>query len=159
MTLARLRPVSAETDLTPIPELYNGWTLAAALAELEGQTDPDRLPTTLVALSAAGELFGSVSLLAADLPERPGLSQWLASLFVRAERRGQGLGGRLVEAAVLEARRLGVSQLYLFTAHHEGYYAARGWSVVERATAAGQPVAVMCRATAAGCPVTAERKK
>jgi N-acetylglutamate synthase-like GNAT family acetyltransferase len=92
-------------------------------------------------------LFGSVSLLADDLPECPQLSPWLASLFVRADRRRLGLGGRLLEAAVAEARRLGVARLYLFTPHHEEYYAARGWSLVERASASGQPVAVMCRAT------------
>jgi predicted N-acetyltransferase YhbS len=127
--------------------LYDGWTFEVALAELQAQTDPDRVPTTLVGLSDEGELVGSVSLLADDLPECPHLSPWLASLFVRADRRGLGLGGRLVEAAVSEARRLGVSGLYLFTAGHEEYYASRGWSVVERATAAGQPVVVMCRST------------
>jgi GNAT superfamily N-acetyltransferase len=140
-----LAPTLARWHYDEWRDLYGNWSSEVALAELQGQTDPDRVPTTLVALSDEGELLGSVSLLADDLPECPQLSPWLASLFVRPDRRGQGLGGRLVEAAVSEARRLGASRLYLFTPHHEAYYAARGWSLVERATAAGQPVVVMGR--------------
>jgi GNAT superfamily N-acetyltransferase len=127
--------------------LYDDWPFDAALAEMEAQIDPDRVPTTLVALSDEGEVLGSVSLLAEDLPACPHLSPWLGSLFVRPDARGQGLGGRLVEAAVQEARRLGLPQFYLFTSDHEAYYAARGWSICERATAAGHPVTVMTRAT------------
>jgi hypothetical protein len=49
---------------------------------------------------------------------------WLASLYVRADRRRRGVGGMLLKAAVAEARRLGVKALYLFTADQEGYYGA-----------------------------------
>src|SRR5439155_10150697 len=110
--------------------------------------DPDRVPTTLVAVSEDDGLLGSVSLVLDDLPGFERLSPWLASLYVRPDRRGAGLGGRLLEAAVAEARRLGVHRLYLFTPEHEGYYASRGWSVVERASAGGQPVPIMSRLTA-----------
>jgi GNAT superfamily N-acetyltransferase len=154
----RILPLAHRPDLAPTlarwhhdewHSLYDGWSYEAALAELCGHTEADRVPTTLVALSAEGELCGSVSLVVDDLPACPWYSPWLASLYVRPECRGRGLGGRLVDAAVAEARRLGVSRLYLFTPHHEGYYAARGWSVVERTTVGAPPVAVavMCRTT------------
>jgi GNAT superfamily N-acetyltransferase len=127
-------------------DLYADWSFEKALAELQGHRDPDRVPTTLIAVGDDGELLGSVSLVLEDLPGCT-LSPWLASLYVRPDRRGAGVGGQLVEAAIREARRLGVPRLYLFTPHHEGYYASRGWVVVERASAGGQPVAIMSRPT------------
>ena len=126
---------------------YPGWTIGACRAELMAHTDPNSLPTTLVALDDTGKVLGSVSLLLDDLPGYECLSPWLASLFVRPECRRRGLGGRLLKAAVAEARRLGVTVLYLFTADHEGYYAARGWSVAGRTSTGGQPVSIMTRRT------------
>jgi predicted N-acetyltransferase YhbS len=128
--------------------LYQDWSFEACLAELRSHDDPDRVPTTLVAVSDEDELLGSVSLVVDDLPGFEHLSPWLASLFVRSERRGEGIGGRLLEAAVAQARRLGVQRLYLFTPGQEEYYAWRGWSVVERVSAGGQPVVIMSRLTA-----------
>jgi GNAT superfamily N-acetyltransferase len=126
---------------------YPGWTIESCRAELMAHTDPNCLPTTLVAFNDAGELLGSVSLLLDDLPGYECFSPWLASLFVRADHRCRGVGRLLLEAAVGEARRLGVPELYLFTADHEGYYAARGWAVAERGSAGGQPVTIMTRHT------------
>jgi predicted N-acetyltransferase YhbS len=128
-------------------DLYPGWTLQACRAELGAHVDPHRVPTTLVALDDTGEAVGSVSLLPEDLPGYECFSPWLASLFVRPDRRGGGLGSILLTAAVAEARRLGVGQLYLFTTAHEGYYAARGWAAARRASAGGQSVTIMTRRT------------
>jgi GNAT superfamily N-acetyltransferase len=124
--------------------LYAEWTLERCLGELEAQNDPERLPTTLVALEGE-KLLGSVSLVLDDLPGREELSPWLASLYVPPEQRSRGVGGALLDAAVAEARRLGVERLYLFTPRHEAYYAARGWHVFERTSTAGQPIVIMWR--------------
>jgi predicted N-acetyltransferase YhbS len=95
-------------------------------------------------LALEGEvLLGSVSLVRDDLPGREELSPWLASLYVPPERRSRGIGGALVDAAVAEARRLGVERLCLFTPRHEAYYAARGWAVLERTSTEGQPIVIM----------------
>lgn len=128
-------------------EFYPGWTIEACRAELMAQMDPNRLPTTLVALDDTEELLGSVSLLLDDLPGYECFSPWLASLFVRGDHRRRGVGGVLLKAAVAEARRLGVPELYLFTADHEGYYTARGWAVAERASVGRQPITIMTRRT------------
>jgi predicted N-acetyltransferase YhbS len=142
-----LAAILAEWHFAEWAGLYAGWTLKTCLDELASHAAPDRLPTTLVALDAAGAPAGSVSLLLDDLPGHEHLSPWLGSLFVRPELRGAGLGGRLVAAAVAEARRLDVERLYLFTPAHVAYYAARGWETVEQAEANGQPVTVMSRLT------------
>ncbi len=127
--------------------LYPGWTLAACQGELASHSEADGIPTTLVGVDEAGTPVGSVSLLLADLPGYEHLSPWLGSLYVRPERRGGGVGGHLLDAAVMEARRLGVERLYLFTPAHAGYYAARGWSEMGPASAGGKPVTLMARLT------------
>jgi GNAT superfamily N-acetyltransferase len=127
--------------------LYRGWSFEQALVDLRAHDSPNRIPTTWIAVADADELLGSVSLVIEDLPDYQHLSPWLASLFVRPDRRGNGIGGALIRWAVSEARRLGVARLYLFTPNHESYYAARGWLLLEHGQAAGQPVAIMSRET------------
>lgn len=129
--------------------LYPGWSPAACRAELLADAGGAALPATLVAFDG-GAAVGSVSLVADDgLPGYGHLSPWVASLYVRPDRRGGGVGGQLLAAAVAEAGRLGAGRAYLFTPSHAGYYAARGWAEVGRASAGGTPVAVMSRPTAA----------
>lgn len=125
--------------------LYPGWTREICRAELEAHRDPEGLPTTLIALEKDDTPVGSVSLLLDDLPGWECYSPWLASLFVVPGRRGAGLGGALLAAAVAEARRLGVKQLYLFTPSHASFYSQRAWSKLGLAMANGEPVVVMTR--------------
>jgi predicted N-acetyltransferase YhbS len=122
--------------------LYDGWTPEIAAADLRQHSDPDRIPTTLVAV-AGGEPVGSVSLLEHDLAGWEHLTPWLASLYVRPDQRGRGIGKQLVRRAVAEARRMKVAELYLFTPAHREYYAALAWRTVAQAIAAGQAVTVM----------------
>jgi predicted N-acetyltransferase YhbS len=121
---------------------YPSWTIEAAQEELTGHGDPNRIPLTLVAVEAS-EPVGSVSLVERDLSGWDHLKPWLASLYVRADRRGQGIGKLLVDRAVAEARRLGFAEVYLFTPGQQAFYAALGWRIVAQTAAAGEPVSVM----------------
>ncbi len=114
-------------------ELMPGWSAAQALAELQSQRQRHSIPTTLLALDAAGGggLIGSVSLLAEDDPRLPGYSPWLASLYVLPEWRGRGHGAALVRRAVQEAARMAVPTLHLFTAGQQDFYARLGWREVK----------------------------
>lgn len=124
--------------------LYQGWTVTAAEEELACHLDPSRIPTTVVAIEGA-EPIGSVSLVEKDLPGWDHLSPWLASLFVRPDRRRQGIGKLLVSQAVAKAQEIGCEMLYLFTTGQQEFYAALGWQVVASATAADEPVCVMAK--------------
>ncbi len=126
-------------------ELYADWTLDGCRDELLTHADADQIPTTLVAIDGGGQPAGSVSLLIHDLPGHDDLSPWLGNLYVRLELRGRGIGARLLAAAVAEARRLRVAELYLFTPAHEAYYAARGWRAARHTLAGEVPVTVMTR--------------
>jgi predicted N-acetyltransferase YhbS len=87
----------------------------------------------LVALDK-GKVVGTVSLKIHDMDTRPHYSPWLASLYVCAHCRVQGVGRLLVERGIKHAQKLGLDQLYLYTLNrrHIPFYAAGGWSLLEQ---------------------------
>jgi GNAT superfamily N-acetyltransferase len=123
--------------------LYDDWTLDVTQAELEGQASQRSLPTALVAVDGE-QLLGSVSLVLEDAPElcEQG-SPWLASLYVRPDARGRGIGAGLVKAAVALAAREGVEELFLFTPEHAAFYQRLGWRLLTRTALKGTPVDLM----------------
>lgn len=77
----------------------------------------------------------------------------LRSVAVDPTRRGEGLGGRLVEAVLAEARRLGLTHLYLLTTTAEGWFPRWGFRIVERGSAS--PAVRASVEFAQACPDTA----
>lgn len=130
-------------------------TLEDSLKNYRERTNTDRLPLTLVAVRArhgqsltglavnCRELVGMVSLKFHDMDTRPDLDPWLGGLFVVPEWRNRGVGTMLTHRATEEARRLGVSQLYLWTHTAEALYRKLGWQVVERTDYFGKEAVVM----------------
>jgi len=108
-----------------------------------GRMNTDRLPLTLVALRGGGKLVGMISLKFHDMDTRPDLDPWLGGLLVLPQWRNRGMGTTLMRRATEEARRLNVSQLYLWTHTAEGLYHKLGWQVVERTNYFGKEAVVM----------------
>jgi predicted NAD/FAD-dependent oxidoreductase/GNAT superfamily N-acetyltransferase len=105
-------------------------------------TDGDLVP------GSADAVLGSVSLVASDdLTGYDHLTPWLASLFVTDPARGRAVGTALVDAVLAAARDAGHEVVYLFTAGQQEFWAARGWSVVDRIETEGHPASVMARST------------
>jgi GNAT superfamily N-acetyltransferase len=100
--------------------------------------------TSFVALENA-QVVGTASLDANDLPVRPNLTPWLASVFVDPEHRSKGIASQLVARVEHEARDRGVTRLYLHTTDRESFYADRGWTVLERLTAWNLETVVMVK--------------
>ena len=81
-----------------------------------------------------------------------GKAALLRSLAVRADRRGQGIGSRLVECAESYARERGVTSLYLLTMTAEAFFRHRGYSPLARDKA---PEAIRATTEFAGiCPAS-----
>ena len=119
------------------------WNLAAATAELRDHATRRGRPTTLVAIEG-GQPVGSVSLVDEDAPEFNAVGDaWLASLYVRPQSRGRGVGAALVRGCVSLAAEQGVPRLWLFTPEHAGFYAALGWRDLGAATLRGHAVHLM----------------
>ncbi len=105
-------------------------------------------PSALIA-HQDGELLGSALLLEHDLSLRPTLTPWLAGVYVRSDRRGQGIASKLVNAVIDEARRQQVSELWLYTPHNASLYARLGFRERERLTFRGSEITLMSLALSA----------
>jgi GNAT superfamily N-acetyltransferase len=109
---------------------------------LRERTHRDRVPATYVALDGDVPL-GSATLVDNDMSTRPDLWPWLAGVYVRPERRGQGVGSALVLHAVRSAAGMGVEKLYLYTGGARGFYEKLGWRHIGDEFYEGRVVAVM----------------
>ena len=78
-------------------------SLDGYIATLTNAATSKAVPSVLIAV-AEGELLGSATLVASDLPPRPELTPWLAQLFVKPTRRHAGVGAALVRAILDRAR-------------------------------------------------------
>lgn len=106
------------------------------------RTNIDKLPLTIVALDE-GELIGTASLKISDMDIRPQYRPWLASMFVKKDKRKQGIGKKLVEAIEHKAKSLGVEILYLYTPDAHDFYLKLGWVTVEQTQYRGAYVSIM----------------
>lgn len=81
-----------------------------------------------VATDDAGRIVGcvAVDIFWSDLAE-------VKSLAVDPDMIGQGIGGRLLEAAIEDARRMGVKRLFTLT-YEQGFFQRQGFEVIDRHT-------------------------
>jgi GNAT superfamily N-acetyltransferase len=139
-----------------IPEIadlsYRQWTAlfqAAGISQtrledmLAERAVTDRIPITLVALQD-GALIATGSIKLTEPGTKPGLSPWLAGIYVKEEYRGTGAGAAIVRALEDKAAQLGIPMLYLSVGTAEGFYTRLGWTVRERIESYGvKEVALM----------------
>lgn len=138
-------------DRVPIPRSATADDLPAILALLEA----DGLPAAGVAEALAtfrvveddGRIVGVAGL------EVRGSDGVLRSVAVDPSRRGEGLGRHLVEAVLAEARRRGLTHLYLLTTTAQDWFPRHGFRVVERESAS--PAVRASVEFAEACPATA----
>lgn len=102
----------------------------------------NQIPLALVAFEE-GQVFGTVSLLEESISTRKHLTPWIAGLYVCEEKRHRGIGMQLIEAAALEARRLGTKRLYVGIRKAEDHYTRLGWQMIERTIYHGEEIIIM----------------
>lgn len=112
---------------------------------LEQRAVTDALPIAVVALQD-GALIGTGSIKLAEPGTRPGLSPWLAGMYVKEAHRGGGTGAQIVRFLEAKAKSLGVAVLYLSVGKAPAFYERLGWTVVERLESYGvKEVALMSK--------------
>lgn len=112
------------------------------LAEFSTHAWRVQIPTTLVAFDG-NEVVGSVSLLENDHDDIRAYSPWLASLYVRPDCRGRGLGIELVRRCEDMAHQLGIPVLHLYTSGQEPFYRRLGWHGIATLSLHGACASVM----------------
>jgi len=101
-------------------------------ARLVERSTRDRVPFTLIAF--ADELpVGCVSVCDDDLDARfADHGPWLSGMLVIGVARNQGVGRALLLEVERVTRKLGASDLWLYTSEAAAFYERCGWSVVAR---------------------------
>lgn len=121
----------------------DGWTLEATRDFLAAAMGPGA-PCCVVA-ERRGDWLGTATLDTSDLAIRADLSPWLASLWVRPDMRGQGVGALLVRHVEALARARGHAKLWLFTPDRAAFYERLGWRRQGVEPARLGPVVLMSR--------------
>jgi GNAT superfamily N-acetyltransferase len=139
-------PLLAQWSFAEWRWLYDasGRTIDDATAAHEQRARVDALPIGIVAI-VDDAVVGAGALKSDDLPLRPELTPWLASIFVAPEFRGRGVATAIVQRLGEEARRLQYRQLYLWTNSAAPLYAKLGWSELQSCDYCGERITIMVR--------------
>jgi GNAT superfamily N-acetyltransferase len=106
----------------------------------------DRLPITWVALDGRGGALGAVGLGAFDLDELRDRSPWVMGMIVRPDRRGRGIGRRLLAQLEAWAGSHGYTQVWVATGRASEFYRRCGWAQSETVDrASGDVVSVLTK--------------
>jgi len=115
---------------------YNWWGASSGKSEeevrciLSHSLCEERLPQTFVAIEN-GEPLGMYQLsMHDDLSGRPDVYPWLINVYVDEAFRGRGVCAAMMETVAENARKAGVSELFLYT-KHVGLYEKYGWEMLE----------------------------
>ncbi len=130
-------------------------TLAIRQQRLLLHVQHNAIPKTIIALQGKTPV-GCVSLVnysyrtdssvlipARSVSSANGAPMWLSNLYVVNEKRQQGLGNLLIEAAKKYAQDFGANELWLSAAEFTDYYQKRGWEIVRKTRLGGRQVNVM----------------
>ncbi|MGP5310349.1 GNAT family N-acetyltransferase [Vreelandella alkaliphila] len=122
--------------------LDNRVNTSTRIKSLQKHCEAKRLPCTFIALENK-KLVGSICLVAHDLSDRPDYTPWVSRIYVSDERRGKGIGKKLIEHAKAAISQQGYTTLYLITEDKASYYTRIGWSTVEEYQLNGNRMDIM----------------
>ena len=125
---------------------HPGLDVKGIVKRLHERTNTDKIPMTLVAVEH-NEVIGTISLKEYDMDTRKQYSPWLASLYVRNGFRNRGVGLKLINAGLEQARCLGIRRIYLYTRarKHVDFYLIQGWTLVEETLYRGGRVLILLK--------------
>jgi N-acetylglutamate synthase-like GNAT family acetyltransferase len=122
-------------------QLNPGETLEQRIDRMQDYLNKDFIPSTFVAIDHT--VLGSAAIVKNDMATRKKLSPWLASVYVSPDRRGRGIGRKLVQHVMSCAKNRAYDKLYLFTADQQKFYESLGWQTFDIEHYHGQQVSLM----------------
>ena len=111
-------------------EAWSGIHVAFYLDAMVHSSLEDKPLPRFYLLLDGDRVIGCYGLVTNDFISRHDLYPWFAALYIVEDRRGEELGGRLLDHSVEEAAGAGVPAVYL-TTDHDGYYEKYGWTRIE----------------------------
>lgn len=138
MTEARIVKINSQYPkiITIAKWIFSEWghikpenSLETTIALLKGRCG-DMIPSMYVA-EVDNMPVGTASLIECDMEIRQQYTPWLASVYVDANWRNQGIGSQIVGHVENEAKNHKVKKLYLFTPNRQKMYFRLGWQQIE----------------------------
>ncbi|MBQ3564875.1 MAG: GNAT family N-acetyltransferase [Alphaproteobacteria bacterium] len=113
---------------------------------LKSRLNTDGLNCCLLAF-IEGEVVGTVSLTANDIPTKPELSPCVTHLFVSERYRCQNIGQSLVEYAKQKSKDMNFKKAYLYTTNEtiHKWYGKLGWKIIGEGISNGFEIKIMER--------------
>ncbi len=142
-TCPDLIPTIAQWHFAEWHALFPHKSVEDFAADLRESLQQDGLPQTWLLLDEQGEAAGTASLLLSDMTTNQDLSPWLANIYIHPLQRGKGLGKKVVQHVMNEARQRDLTTLYLFTEDQQAFYEKLGWELHHREFYENHWVAVM----------------
>ncbi|MFT7617161.1 MAG: GNAT superfamily N-acetyltransferase [Planctomycetota bacterium] len=141
-------PILAQWYFDEWAKEVTGMTLEKVLSKV--QTFTERLIAPLSVLALEGdEVVGAAEFKIREMDIFPDYEFWLGGVYVRADKRGQGIASLLVAEVIRRARVAGTKHLYLQTEDLTGgLYAQHGFQPLREVTHDGHRVLVMTAALA-----------
>lgn len=90
----------------------------------------DRMPQTFVALINKVPVGMYQISMCEDLESRPDIYPWLINVYVDEKYRGKNVARELLNTVKDNAKKIGLSEIYLYT-KHVGLYEKFGWIFIE----------------------------
>lgn len=122
--------------------LNPGKTLEYRIERMQRYLSDNPIPSMLIAIEG-DEVLGTAALVESDMDSHPEFTPWLASVYIRDDQRGRGLGKKLVKALMDFAGQQNLTRLYLFTPDQAHFYAKLGWKLLVEETYRDTPVTIM----------------
>lgn len=117
---------------------------AQGIAKKISQSMNREKPPLLLLAVENDNVVGAAELKYREMDIYPDKEHWLGGLFVIPQRRGLGIGSKLIERVILLAERFGIKELYLQTERLDGgLYSHQGWESLEAVNYKGSEVLVM----------------
>jgi len=114
--------------------------VSAMVTNSAGRTSP---PLTVLAKQGQ-HVVGAAQLKIREMTQYPQYEFWVGGVYVCEQGRGQGVAAQMVDEIIVQAKRLGITALYLQTQDLcGGLYAERGFIAVEQAQSNGYQVLIM----------------
>ena len=103
-----------------------GWYLCMETAPAASDGDRDGGQGSGRPTQTPERIVGGLGVIENDFHDRKDLTPNVCAVFTEPEHRGRGIAGRLLNMAVEELRKKGISPVYLVT-DHTGFYERYGW--------------------------------
>lgn len=139
----------ADISMEEWGHLAPDWELDDWAADIREGLTPKGIEQTIVAADSKGAFAGMARLTSWDMDTRKDLYGWVASVYIKPQHRGLGLGTWLVAQVEAQAVGEGLAELHLYTPDAAEFYGRTGWEVLEHATYKGEQVIIMRKDLAA----------